>query len=86
MQVSRMVNVTTYVFADHLRGTPFLNWWFRAMVSFCLCPPCVKVCVQRHIVGLLWYKPMGTGNCRSEQDRGGRLMCAGCSYWGGVPH
>ena len=31
-----MVNVTTYVFADHLRGTPFLNWWFRAMVSFCL--------------------------------------------------
>ena len=36
LQVSRMVNVTAYVFADHLRGTPFLNWWFRAMVSFCL--------------------------------------------------
>lgn len=31
--VSRLVNVTTYVFADHLRGTLFLTWWYRAMVS-----------------------------------------------------
>ncbi|CAK0786732.1 hypothetical protein CVIRNUC_009946 [Coccomyxa viridis] len=29
--VSRLVNVTTYIIADHLRGTPFLTWWFRAL-------------------------------------------------------
>ena len=54
-----MVNVTTYVFADHLRGTPFLTWWFRAMVSFCLVsftlhalcrPACVCICQSLLVV------------------------------------
>ncbi|EIE23140.1 hypothetical protein COCSUDRAFT_47508 [Coccomyxa subellipsoidea C-169] len=29
--VSRLVHVTTIVFAEHLRGTPFLTWWYRAL-------------------------------------------------------
>lgn len=40
-----MVNVTTYMFADHLRGTPFLTWWFRAMVSLCHIFPCLMPCL-----------------------------------------
>ena len=31
-QVSRLVNVATFLFAEHLRGTPFLTWWYRGMV------------------------------------------------------
>lgn len=30
--VQRMVGLTTVLFADQLRGTPFLVWWFRALV------------------------------------------------------
>ncbi|KAK9904717.1 hypothetical protein WJX75_001194 [Coccomyxa subellipsoidea] len=29
--VQRMVGLTTVLFADQLRGTPFLVWWFRAL-------------------------------------------------------
>ena len=29
--VNRMVGVTSMLFADALRGTPFLVWWFRAL-------------------------------------------------------
>jgi len=29
--VNRMVSVTSMMFADALRGTPFLVWWFRAL-------------------------------------------------------
>lgn len=36
MQANRMVNVTTMMFADQLRGTPFLVWWFRALVRLAL--------------------------------------------------
>ena len=30
--VQRMVGLTTVLFADQLRGTTFLVWWFRALV------------------------------------------------------
>jgi hypothetical protein len=32
VQVSRLVNVATFLFAEHLRGSPFLTWWYRGMV------------------------------------------------------
>ena len=35
--VQRMTGLTTVLFADQLRGTPFLVWWFRALVSPYLC-------------------------------------------------
>ena len=38
MQVSRLVNVATFMFAEHLRGSIFLTWWYRAMVRPHLLP------------------------------------------------
>ena len=31
--VQRIVGLANILFADQLRGTPFLVWWFRALVS-----------------------------------------------------
>ena len=31
--VQRVVGLASALFADQLRGTPFLVWWFRALVS-----------------------------------------------------
>jgi hypothetical protein len=32
MQVTRLVRVVTVLFAEHLRGSCFLVWWYRALV------------------------------------------------------
>lgn len=32
--VQRLISVTNVMFADQLRGTAYLTWWFRALVSF----------------------------------------------------
>ena len=31
--VQRLIGVTNLMFADQLRGTAYLAWWFRALVS-----------------------------------------------------
>ena len=31
-QVSRLVHVTSALFAEHLRGSCFLTWWYRGLV------------------------------------------------------
>lgn len=60
-QVSRLVNVTTFMFAEHLRGSPFLTWWYRAMVRALLQPaPSV----------LLLHKPLFL-HSRWRHNRGG---------------
>ena len=42
--VQRLVGLTNMLFAEQLRGTPFLAWWFRALVRTLPCPlraPCL---------------------------------------------
>ena len=34
--VQRLISVTNLMFADQLRGTAYLAWWFRALVSLSL--------------------------------------------------
>ena len=43
--VQRLVGLTNMLFAEQLRGTPFLAWWFRALVrapSSLLCEPACR--------------------------------------------
>lgn len=50
--VQRMTGLTTVLFADQLRGTPFLVGWFRALVRSSplqLCPPWRTSMLQRFL-------------------------------------
>lgn len=35
--VQRLISLTNTLFAEQLRGTPFLVWWFRALVRALKC-------------------------------------------------
>lgn len=77
LQVSRLVNVTTYVIADHLRGTPFLTWWFRALVSLhTLGHLQVIMPAMEHRLGLWWLPCRAYAECGSPATQADAVMGA----------